>query len=614
MHDRKHIVNYLNSCSISEPSNGAKGTGLKSVSNRILGTSSNAKAADIMEPLASFYSEPKNITGLFNELSECERDFVSYIVQYGGNEHTPKTLELAKKHGIELDYEVRHRDGTTHKRNILRDCEYRQLKFLFVLAVKFPKTKVVAFFPKGTEMPSFVLETLKTVVEPMKFDYEEYEVSDKDFLVCREGRLSDYAALVRVAGSEKLKVKKDTFELTKAKLARLSELIGYDEVCDSRGEFCMPRDAEKITDFKIGLPFFTLAANSGLVDIDESGNVKPSSRAPALLSKSGGELAKLLFDYYMKSDDIQDIRYIANISTNDYVHSIKWSECRMPIIGLLKGCPGNKFVKFSDFSKYAMVLCRNFFKRLFRYDVYVKGSYYRSWGGYNPGWAECEEQVLRLILSFLCAIGMVDVAYTENVSLMDDDDEDFCVGIAGFRINKLGMWILGMADAYVDSHVAEYQIEEGSLTVLPDYTVVISGLKCRIEHETYLSQFLTKVSIDGNAAVYKIDFPSMVKAHRMGLLPSAVGKYLKKSTSRPMPENVGRSLADWEGKVGRVSIRTVTVLEAGDALLLEELKSIKGMGDILNGELKHAVPIDGSKAKRAKVLVEKNGWLVNISV
>jgi hypothetical protein len=175
----------------------------------------------------------------------------------------------------------------------------------------------------------------------------------------------------------------------------------------------------------------------------------------------------------------------------------------------------------------------------------------------------------------------------------------------------MGMWILGMTDSNEESDISTAHVEEGKLLVLPDYTVMISGLKCRIEHETWLSKFLSKVSTDENVAVYKIDFGSAVRAYDIGIAPSKIKTYLKKASSTALPENVGRSLDGWQAKVGRVKIRTVTILEADDVLLLEELKTIKSMDTVVIEQIYNAVSIFDSQEKKAKTLIEKNGWLVS---
>ena len=616
MATQKEIYSYLDNCTMSEASSGAKGTGLKAVHKKIFDSKSNIPKEKMLEELVPFYADAKKIIDIFNGLSECEKDFISYIVQYDGNEFLPTTIEFAKKYNIELEYEKEYYNGRKYTQKVLDDhnCKYNRLKFLYLLQLKVPKSKTVVFFPSGKDMPPFVLNALKTVVKPMEFDYDEYSPSKNDYVICRESRIGDFAALVRLASSEKLKVKPDTFDLTKAKLAKLSEVIGFEEVCDLDGKFCTPKEAKRINDYKVALPLFVLSANSVLLDIKGNGEVLPGAKSAQALGVGHGELAKSLFNQYVNSRDIHELRYITYISAYDGNHWINWPECRKPIINLLKTCLGEQFIHFEQFNKYAKIFCGNFFRKLLNCALMVKGydfGYSRYGGGYEPEWDECEAQVIRLILSFLSALGMVDIAYTENVPRIQFDDNDFCVGIAGFRITKLGMWILGMADSYDESRASVAHSEEGKLVALPDYTVMISGLKCRIEHETYLSKFLTKVSTDENVAVYKIDFGSIVRAFDIGITPSKIKAYLKKASSTTLPENVGRSLDDWQAKVGRVRIRTVTILETDDALLLEELKAIKSMDTVVIEKIQNAVSIFDSQEKKAKTLIEKNGWLVS---
>jgi hypothetical protein len=169
-----------------------------------------------------------------------------------------------------------------------------------------------------------------------------------------------------------------------------------------------------------------------------------------------------------------------------------------------------------------------------------------------------------------------------------------------------------MTDAYEAAETIIVRNDEGGLLVLPDYSIVISGLKCRIEHETYFSQFLTKVFVDENAAVYKLDFQSVIRAYDSHITPQKIKSSLQKASGKPIPDNVIRSLDDWQAKVGRVKIRTLTVLEAEDDILLEEIKHIKGIDGITAEDLRNAVVIDSNLQKKAKSLIEKNGWLVKV--
>jgi hypothetical protein len=597
---------YLNSCPNDTIYGCAEGTGLTAIHKRVFDNNLHVPKAEMVKNLSMFYANEQNIIDIWNGLSVCEQDFIRYFIQYCG-EYFPTTIAYAKKHGLKLEHVAP--GGYTKK---LSPSTYMRLKFLHILTWNIPDTKTVMFFPGG-DMPRTVFDVLKKVVGKINFVCGEYIPTKNDYIICRENRISDFATLVKLAISEHLKVKPETFSLTPAKLAKISEIIGFEEVCDKGGKFCTLKEAKHNNDFKVAQPLFVLAANSGLLDIDNEGLVEPGKKSSDLLSVPPNELAKKLFSDYFGQNKIYELQYITYITVRDGYWQIDWHECRKPIIDLIKKCPIGKFISFEDFDNNVKMFCGNFFRRLFYGSVAVRGydfnDYYDKYA-YEPDWSECESQLIRLILSFLSAMGIIDVAYTENISRIKYAEDDFCVGIAGFRITNLGAWIFGLTNKYEPAKTISTLNDEGQLIVLPDYSIIISGLKCRIEHETFFSRFLTKVSIDGNAAVYKLDFQSVLRAHDNNITPQKIKNALQKSSGKPLPDNVIRSLDGWQLKIGRVKIHTITVIETDDVLLLEEIKHIKGLSNIITSDLCNAVVINSEQQKKAKTLIEKNGWPV----
>ncbi|MDR0460213.1 MAG: helicase-associated domain-containing protein [Nitrososphaerota archaeon] len=608
MNELDEFATYIHNCSNDTMPGCVEGTGITKLYTRVFNSEPPALKKDLVKNLVMFYANEQNIINIWNALSECEQDLIRYIVQCGG-EYLPTTLLYAKKHNLKLEYVT----SNGYKKNITSPFDYTRLKFLHLLTWNIPDTKTVLLFPGG-DMPPIIFNALKKIVGPIKFGYSEYVPAKTDYIICRENRLSDFATIVKLSTSEKLKVKPTTFDLTTAKLAKLSELMGFEEVCDKNGKFCTTKEAKHNNDFKVAHPFFAIAANSGLLTIDKEGLVQPSKNAPDLLSVPPNELAKYLFNSYLTKNNLSELRYITYIAFNEGYWRLNWQECRETIINLLKKCPIDQFITFEDFDNHLKLFNGPFFRRLFYWDVIVKGYKFNDYyyGYYKPDWDECESQIIRIVLSFLSVMGLVDIAYTEDVARIKYANDDFCVGIAGLRLTKLGAWIFGLTDKYQASRTVGILNDQGQLVVLPDYSVIISGLKCRIEHETYFSKFLTRSSVDGNAAVYKLDFASIIRAHDNNITPQKIKKDLQKASDKPLPDNVIRSLDDWQLKIGRVKIHTLTVLETDDKLLLEEIKHIKGFGSIIQSDLLHAIAIDNSQQKKAKTLIEKNGWPVKI--
>ncbi|MDR1060646.1 MAG: helicase-associated domain-containing protein [Clostridiales bacterium] len=624
MHTKKQIERWLlSNCSLSRSDRCAAGTGMDEIHQRVFGNKKNVARGGAARDLAAFYAEPQNIMEIWGGggagaatargLTDIEKEFISAYVQLDCAEFVPATKVIADRHGIAPPKEKRSWGSD----NFYSPDEYygKRLKFLHIIVNERPKSMAVCLFPGGEHMPPFVSDVLKDKIPPMEFVYGECAPSENDRLICREGRLADFAAAVRFAGIEKLKVKEGTYDITKAKFAKMAETAGFDEVCDIDGAFGAPKDAARAGDFRVAAPLFALAAAGGLIEIGGDLCARPSKDAVKLLLKPPHELAKHLLDQYCARNRIREPHYVAYLEVNGYW--IDWTKCREQVIGLLKTCPVGRFVKFSDFCKYALIFCGNFLGRPRSGSVGLKGfdfgyDYYYD-GSYTPDWDECEGRIIAQVLTFLGAIGAVDVAYAEGAPRIKHGGDDFGVGISALRVTALGAWLFGMTDKYDAPKAAGARQPESRLLVQPDHTVMIAGLESRILHETYLGKFLTKVSDDANVSVYKINFQSVVRAHNLGIRPRQIKEYLKKASDRPLPKNVERSFDDWQAKAGRVKIRTVTILETDDRLLLAELKAIKDMGVYAKVEIGPSLELayDGAQ-KKAKALAEKNGWLVDL--
>jgi hypothetical protein len=608
------------------------GTGLKEIHQKLYKHKSNVLKANAARDLAEFYADSRNITDIWNGgqteeitfegsvktrgLSDIEKEFITPYIQYGGVEFAPTTKAIAEKHGIEPPKpKYSWHDGDFYDTGSYYS-EY--LLFLRLIHQKYSESKAVILFPGGKEMPPFVMSALKEIIPPMTFDYPGFTPSPKDYIICREDRISDFAAVTRFAASERLKVKQFTIDITKAKLAKMAEAIGFDEVCDSGGKFSTPKEVKNINDFRVAVSLFALSEACGLIEINKDLTVAPGKKSVELLSKPSHEFAKILFDSYRGENKIYETRYVTYISVYDGDSCIRWSDARAPIIELLKTCPVNSWVNFEDFNRYALITRGNFFRNLLNCPVVIKGYRYEDddfgyyYGSSAPDWDECEARIIARMLSFMGAIGMLDIVYTENVPRIQYNSGDFEVGISGFRITGLGAWLLNLTKEYTPLKIAGYQETGGSLLVQPDHTVIITGLKRRIKYGTYLSKFLTKVSDDANAVIYRIDFQAMVRAFDQKIQPEKIKEYLKKASDKPIPENVIRSLDDWQAKAGRVKIRTVTIIETDSELLLAELKAIKNMSKYTGNDIVHAVEIDENEVKTVKKLAEKNGWLVKL--
>ncbi len=254
-----------------------------------------------------------------------------------------------------------------------------------------------------------------------------------------------------------------------------------------------------------------------------------------------------------------------------------------------------------------------FFRSLVCCAVYLKGFHSDTYyGDYYPDWDECEVQIMRLVLSFFGAMGILDIAYQENATRFKHASDDKCIAISAFRITKLGAWVLGLCKTYEEATPVLTE-SQGSFMVQADYHITLSGLRLRIKHEPFLSAFMQKEVNDPNVSVYCVDFASIIRAYNQNnpIQPKDILAYLKEHCTHPIPDNVNRSFMDWQNKVNRITLHTVSVIQPDDPILLAELTHIKGMARFLGAEIQNAVQLKSQHDLPAvKKLIEKNGWIV----
>jgi hypothetical protein len=573
---------------------------LSEIHRRVYPELSGTGNAKIIRDLARFYASEENILRIWNRLTDIEKDVLGYIVRNDGVE----SVQTTSLYVAQYQLKVNSRYG-----NILTRSDNFYLRTLSILLLNFPKTEAPLLFPETRNMPGFIVDVLESVVPRLHMEFTPYIPAGTEKIINRENRLNDFKTLVQFSASEQLKVKEKTIDITKAKMAKLSEKTHIEDVFDEYGEFGTAKSTPDNRGFKVAFPMLVLSFNSGLLGVGPNRIAFPQPAAAKILSLPGHQLAMQLYKDYMENSRIQEDEYLPGISFNFRPQSYGFIDVRAYVAELVKKCPSNTWISYANFERYARIKAGNKIRNL------VGGTMYRTYesryGGDLILWEEFESPLIQLILSFLGAMGILNIAYTENV-LRKEDRRDTYVGIAAFQITKLGEWILGKVESYDAPKAIQAPESEIGLVVLPDYSVIFSGLMCRIEHEPYFSLFLTKVSNDENASVYHLDFPSIIRAHNKGIHPEALMNRLIEVGGKALPDNVARSLTDWQNKVGRIKIQQFTVLTVDDPILLAEIRHIKGMDRWVKEDLKNAVAVEDYWKKDIKNAIERNGWLVEI--
>lgn len=168
------------------------------------------------------------------------------------------------------------------------------------------------------------------------------------------------------------------------------------------------------------------------------------------------------------------------------------------------------------------------------------------------GWEYVEANLIRaIVLEPLLWMGLVDVGYIDSQA-------------AAYRLTEMGAWVLGVG--------SEISIPEGEgkVIVQPNYEIIaldpISDMAL-----ARLDEFADRISAE-RAMQYTLRRESVYRAQKKGWTSQRIIDTLQQMSDHPLPQNVSRTLLEWQTLHERITIhRKATLLQATDAHLLDEL-------------------------------------------
>jgi hypothetical protein len=532
----------------------------------------NAPKAFIVSALVDFYKTPGCFTQIWERLTEAERKVVSAYIWSKGRLPISHVTKIAK------DYKLVEGKDTYYYYNNALDY--------FITRYSDNKTPLYLLFPPNSRYGAIFINDIVQAVGEMKREYSpvtgEYEFTS------RENRGADFANIVRFANSGKLTVTQSGV-VTKASAVKLMSFCGYEDYSDDVD--VKPEDARFAHNLLVTYPLTVLCEGGGLLSAKD-GKLVPSAKAASLLNLPKEKLAKTLFEAYLKNKDFREASIINGLKERRGHHA---ETARQNLTEEIRLCPAGEYLYTNDLEANLRLARPDFGRERFDHIVPTSG-YYKS-----NQWADYERRLIRIFLSFAAALGLVDIGW-DAVETIYTNEQTWIP--AAFRINALGAYVLGLTDEYEAAKpVAEKT--PGGFTVLPDYTIVIPESDDRIRHEIFFERFFTKVSATEQAAVYRLDFETAVRATNAGVTLDELREYLSAS-DKPLPENVSRALSDWAYQAGRIRIRQATILECDDAALLEEVIRYKGIGGWVKDRIPAAVAVDADAAPKIKKAIERN--------
>lgn len=525
---------------------------------------------DVVYALEQYYDKEENLIEIWNTILPYERDLLYVIIEWEKIDLSDVQY-IFSKYGMEVPSNARY------------------------LIELFPEESKAKLFFIGSDIPRAIRLVLRRQIKPFEPDYHPIASLPLDRLEhvieIGESFEADVIHLLQLINKEKLKVTKVNQRPAKGSMIKMNAALAMKEWKSAEGEPI--EDIRNIEKTHRLYSLFQLLMASSLIEI-ENDTLVLGSQAEEFLAYNRVEKCELLYESYMDAETIYDLDRLIEVN-------LKWDKsnftgCRKVLVKHLTKCPVNEWLAIDDLVMSIKRLDRKFLQQNLKM-VYIN---YGFQDYYTPcaEWTAINERYIEVaLLDYLAQIGMVDVCLS-----LQRNGRKKCFKVDFFRLTPLGGHILGIYDDY---RYEELPQESGFL-VQPNFEVLISDGSLKDVHSLFFDGFADKTS-GHPISIYKITFPSMIKALDNEIQVQTIIDYLQRYSERPIPQNVLATLESWEKESRRIRIRSVTILEADDPYLIEELKTYKSMEKHMKQDLKHVVEIEKREAKKIKREIEKKG-------
>jgi hypothetical protein len=164
------------------------------------------------------------------------------------------------------------------------------------------------------------------------------------------------------------------------------------------------------------------------------------------------------------------------------------------------------------------------------------------------GWEKVEAQfIYNIVTGPLHWLGLVALGCAGQT-----DRDGPALRPVTYRVTDIGAWLLGLADA------PDIPAAEGRVVVQPNFRIF--AFDPISDHVlANLDQFAERISAE-RAIEYKLTRESVYAAQQIGWTARRVAEYLDKTSDTPLPQNVARTLEEWEALHRRIVIHRRTAL------------------------------------------------------
>lgn len=183
----------------------------------------------------------------------------------------------------------------------------------------------------------------------------------------------------------------------------------------------------------------------------------------------------------------------------------------------------------------------------------------------KDGWNKVEADLINHVIAGpLHWMGLVDLGYMQKppVDLSGNQKVD------GYRLTPMGEWLLELGPK------PEFAAGEGNVVVQPNFEIVVMA---PFDDEALLAldHFARSIKEGDHVITYEINRASVYNGQKHHWPVERVITWLETISKQPLPQNVRRSLEEWEALHQRITIRPhVRLLETAAPTVADEIEPL----------------------------------------
>lgn len=535
-----------------------------------LGIKSGSIKQDTIKNILEFYSQEGWFEEYFETLEGFDKEYTELIVKENFVPISSEVRELRKKYNKKMGWYYENDDD---------------LKFCL-----------------NGFVPEIFREKLLTLVPPIQVEFKETKKTvdiDEcyDSILSEENPMQKFDDFIMFITENKVKVTEKNNSLTKGSILKYCDKYNIKEITRHKnGQDEEPKN-QNDTIIVNGIVTLLLAAN--IIKIKE-GYLVLGKDYQEYIQLNKIEKAKYLLQKYINSDIsiINETKRLTN-----YVYKvnerINLKIPREKIIAYLKKFPIDAWIETHDL-KYMFRVKDIYFLREHTGEVLQKSDY-SNWYD-NAYYNDFEwEFIDSVLMDYLAVLGIVDV----TIIAFYNEIYRYCFDTNFIKLTSFGAMVLDLVES---------NVEEGILKpfIINDhFEIIIEESAKRLEYELYFERFLSKIEQTKEYSIYELSFTGLANAFDLGMNPKDIITYIKKE-SKGIPDKVLEEINAWLQTLNKVTIKTVTILEAPREIMTVLANNAKINTWMEQSKNEHII-IKKGKSKEIKKQVEKNNCFCKIT-